>query len=216
MASYTTQLRTIVQSYSLDQTGLKVDERIKIALPYIFDFDFPIWSGGQEKFETDFIRHFYMREIGFETFGLFKLKLEEKLNLIMPYYVDLYQTTQNNIDYLTDMDWTETENRGSEGSNTSQGTSQSNSNSTSLQSDLPQTALNGLDYGTNSSQDEANVNTTSNQSGTSSFNETVNRTHKGLSGDRTYSQLILEYRKTLINIEKQIFSECEDLFMLLW
>ena len=216
MASYTTQLRTIVQSYSLDQTGLKVDERIKIALPYIFDFDYPIWEGGLIKFETDFIRHFYMREIGFETLGLFKLRLEEKLNLIMPYYVDLYQTTQNNIDYLTDMDWTETENRGSEGSNSSQGTSQSNSNSTSLQSDLPQTALNGLDYGTNSSQDEANVNTTSNQSGTSSFNEKVNRTHKGLSGGRTYSQLILEYRKTLINIEKQIFNECEDLFILLW
>lgn len=216
MASYTTQLRTIVQSYSLDQTGLKVDERIQIALPYIFDFDYPIWAGGHKKFETDFIRHFYMREIGFETLGLFKLKLEEKLNLIMPYYVDLYQTTQNNIDYLTDMDWTETENRGSEGSNSSQGTSQSNSNSTSLQSDLPQTALNGLDYGTNSSQDEANVNTTSNQSGTSSFNETVNRTHKGLSGGKSYSQLILEYRKTLINIEQQIFKECEDLFMLLW
>ena len=216
MASYTTQLRTIVQSYSLSQTGLKVDERIKIALPYIFDFDFPIWADGQEKFEADFIRHFYMREIGFETVGLFKLKLEEKLNLIMPYYVELYQTTQNNIDYLTDMDWTETENRGSEGSNTSQGTSQSNSNSTSLQSDLPQTTLNNLDYGTNSSQDEANVNTSSNQSGTSSFNETVNRSHKGLSGGRTYSQLILEYRKTLINIEKQIFNECEDLFMLLW
>lgn len=216
MASYTAQLRTIVQSYSLDQTGLKVDERIQISLPYIFDFDFPIWNGGQEKFETDFIRHFYMREIGFETLGLFKLKLEEKLNLIMPYYVDLYQTTQNNIDYLTDMDWTETENRGSEGSSQSQGTSQSNSNSTSLQSDLPQTALNGLDYGTNSSQDEASVNTASNQRGTSSFNETVSRSHKGLSGGRTYSQLILEYRKTLINIEKQIFNECEDLFMLLW
>lgn len=216
MASYTTQLRTIVQSYSLDQTGLKVDERIKISLPYIFDFYFPIWTDGLEKFETDFIRHFYMREIGFETVGLFKLKLEEKLNLIMPYYVDLYQTTQNDIDYLTDMNWTETENRGSEGSNSSQGTSQSNSNSTSLQSDLPQTTLNNLDYGTNSSQDEANVNTSSNQSGSSTFNETVNRTHKGLSGGKTYSHLILEYRKTLINIEQQIFNECEDLFMLLW
>lgn len=216
MASYTTQLRTYINSFSIDQPSLSINQRIEIALPYLFDFNYPIWANGNIKFETDFVKHFYMREIGFETIALFKFRLEEKLNLIMPYYVDLYQTTQNDIDYLTDMDWTETENRGSEGSNSSQGTSQSNSNSTSLQSDLPQTALNGLDYGTNSSQDEANVNTSSNQTGTSSFTETVNRSHKGLSGSRTYSQLILEYRKTLINIEKQIFNECEDLFMLLW
>lgn len=216
MASYTTQLRAYINSFSIDQPSLSINQRIEIALPYLFDFNYPIWANGNIKFETDFVKHFYMREIGFETIALFKFRLEEKLNLIMPYYVDLYQTTQNDIDYLTDMDWTETENRGSEGSNTSQGTSQSNSNSTSLQSDLPQTTLNNLDYGTNSSQDEANVNTTSNQSGSSTFNETVNRSHKGLAGGKSYSQLILEYRQTLINIERQIFNECEDLFMLLW
>lgn len=191
MASYTTQLRTYINSFSIDQPNLPINQRIEIALPYLFDFDFPIWQNESVKFETDFVKHFYMREIGFETIALFKFRLEEKLNLIMPYYVDLYQTTQNDIDYLTDMNWTETENRGSEGSNTSQGTSQSNSNSTSLQSDLPQTTLNNLDYGTNSSQDEASVNTTSQQNGLSTFNETVNRSHKGLAGGKSYSQLIL-------------------------
>ena len=49
-----------------------------------FDFkmtDYPIFDENyREVLETKILKHFYFREIGFETFALWKFKLNEKLN----------------------------------------------------------------------------------------------------------------------------------------
>lgn len=44
------------------------------------------------------IRHYFMREIGYETYELWKIMLETKLREIMPYYRELYRTTLFKID----------------------------------------------------------------------------------------------------------------------
>ena len=42
--------------------------------------------------ETKILKHYYTREIGLETVGLWKLKLDMKMNEIMPYYNKLYES----------------------------------------------------------------------------------------------------------------------------
>lgn len=112
MSKYTTQLRFICETEAgkTESVGLsKVDEVISAALPHIFDFDFPIFDENyRTTLETKIIRHYYTREIGLETYGLWKLKLQTKLNEIMPYYNKLYQSELYTYNPLYDVDMTTT------------------------------------------------------------------------------------------------------------
>ena len=112
MSKYTTELRFICETEAgkTESVGLsKVDEVITAALPHIFDFDFPIFDENYRvPLETKIIRHYYTREIGLETYGLWKLKLQTKLNEIMPYYNKLYESELYTYNPLYDVDMTTT------------------------------------------------------------------------------------------------------------
>lgn len=105
MSKYTTELRFICEAYNnLDESvGLSnVNTVIDNALPKLFDFDFPIFDENYRKqLEHKIVRHFYLREIGFETVGVFKFYLENKLNEIMPYYNKIYNAYLLDIDPLS-------------------------------------------------------------------------------------------------------------------
>ena len=96
MSKYTTELRYICESsIGNDKAGgyNKVADIIAQARPKIFDFSYPIFDESYRSvLETKIIKHYYTREIGLETFGLWKLKLDTKLNEIMPYYNQLYRS----------------------------------------------------------------------------------------------------------------------------
>lgn len=104
MSKYTTEVRFICESYSglSESVGLsKTAEIIEKARPIIFDFDYPIFDTDYKKtLETKIIKHYYTQEIGFEVVGLWKLYLDERLNLIMPYYNQLYQSALLKIEPL--------------------------------------------------------------------------------------------------------------------
>ena len=110
MSRYTTELRYICESLAglTSSQGFKsVDSIIKKALPFIFDFDFPIFDESYRvPLELKIIRHYYTREISEETFGLWKLRLESRLNEIMPYYNKLYLSETLNFNPLYDTDIT--------------------------------------------------------------------------------------------------------------
>ena len=66
----------------------------------VFTFDYPFYNDNIEdkkEFEKLFEKYFYFREIGFETPDRFKMKLESKLKLIMPYYRQLALTEWNKV-----------------------------------------------------------------------------------------------------------------------
>ena len=66
----------------------------------VFTFDYDFYSDNpkdKEEFEKLFIEWFYFREIGFETPQHFKIRLQAKLNLIMPYYRQLAMTEWNKV-----------------------------------------------------------------------------------------------------------------------
>jgi hypothetical protein len=54
--------------------------------------------------------HYYTREIGYETVGLWKLKLNQRMREIMPYYNQLYESTLLEYDPLKNVNNTHTHN----------------------------------------------------------------------------------------------------------
>lgn len=108
--------------------------------------DYPIWDEEHRNVLNDkIIKHYWFREIGAETPGLFVFWLNRTMNEIMPYYNDLYRTTMfeynpiHNVDYTEeytlehDRDRTDTSNSTTtmSGSNTDKVTSESELDSTS-------------------------------------------------------------------------------------
>ena len=66
----------------------------------LFTFDYDFYSDNpkdKEEFEKLFTQWYYFREIGFETPERFKIKLQAKLNVIMPYYRQLALTEWDKV-----------------------------------------------------------------------------------------------------------------------
>ena len=112
MSKYTTEVRFLCESltgHDESEDYSSIDEIIEDALPIIFSFDFPIFDEEyREVLETKILRHYYTREIGCETYGLWKLRLQTKLNEIMPYYNKLYESELFKYNPLYDVDMTTT------------------------------------------------------------------------------------------------------------
>ena len=96
MSKYTTELRFICESLAnkTESEGYNsVADIISTARPKIFNFEYPIFDSNYKPvLETKILKHFYTQEIGYETFGRWKLALDAKLNEIMPYYNKLYES----------------------------------------------------------------------------------------------------------------------------
>lgn len=112
MSKYTTELRYICEvEAGLDESEgyNSIYDILDAAAPNIFNFSFPIFDETYRPvLEKAILRHFYTREICEETYGLWKLRLEDKLNLIMPYYNKLYETELLEFNPLYDVDVTTT------------------------------------------------------------------------------------------------------------
>lgn len=107
MSHYTTQLRYIIEDYTQGFTG-SLSNRIQAAAPLIFDFPYPIWKEDYRlTLETKILRHYFNKEIGLETEGLWKFYLETRMNEIMPYYNKLYETVEKQYNWLWDTDLNE-------------------------------------------------------------------------------------------------------------
>lgn len=203
MSNYTTEVRFICETaagYSESQGYGKVDEIIQKAIPYVFDFQFPIFDEGyRETLCAKILKHYYTREICEETVGLWKLRLATKMNEIMPYYNKLYESELIKFDPMTDTDTT-TEHHG---------TNSGNEVRRNLYSETPQGALQNLEnetYLTNASKD---IN-----EGTGKDDYTT--TFKGKTSGTSYANMLQEYRKTFLNIDLQIINDLNVLFIGLW
>lgn len=119
LSKYTTEIRFICETeagYDESQGYLSTNELIKASAPKIFNFDFPLFDEEyRTPLEIKILKHYYTREIGLETVGLFKLKLDTKLNEIMPYYNQLYKSALLEFNPLYDVAITRTHNRKNEG-----------------------------------------------------------------------------------------------------
>lgn len=96
MSKYTTELRFICEKYAgynVSQDYKTINEIIDASHDKIFDFEYPIFDVNYKNIiETKILKHYYTREISEETVGLWKLRLDAKMNEIMPYYNKLYSS----------------------------------------------------------------------------------------------------------------------------
>lgn len=98
MSKYTTELRYICETlagYDESKGFANVDEIITLAAPKIFNFPFPIHNEEHRlELEKKILLHYYTREIGAETFGLWQLWLYATMSDIMPKYNELYRVAE--------------------------------------------------------------------------------------------------------------------------
>ena len=100
----------------------------------LFPTDYPFYTDDEQArklFEDKFIKHYYYREIGFETPFMFIQKLESHLILNMPYWIQLYQTEleSRNINFMLNKDLRETFIREVDTENETSGTNSTQQNS---------------------------------------------------------------------------------------
>lgn len=221
---YTISVRWIVESYSQETPDITTDQKIAIALPKIFNFDFPIYDESYRSASEDkLIRHFYFHEINITSIGRWKFMLREKLNLIMPVYNKMYEAVAIKYDPLIDTQMHETYTRNnnltSDSRTNGNVTQKDTSNNSQVYSDLPQTTLHGGDYATNSTQNEGTANSTQNASqtanATSNNKETYEHDNTGFSS-RSQQALLMEYYESLRNVDEMVFNELRELFMLIY
>ena len=103
MSKYTTEVRFLCESlYDMKYSTAKtVDSVIQAVHNRIFDFTYPIFDANYKSIlECKILKHFYTREISEETVGLWKLRLNSKMNEIMPYYNLMYESNLLKINPL--------------------------------------------------------------------------------------------------------------------
>lgn len=115
MSKYTTTVRDICNEIMLRKepvimpsSNMPVDKILQETWEDIF-WPFAFWRPeARGAFCVDILRHFYTREIGFETVGLWKLKLNTKIQEIMPYYDKMFETMTMSYEPFIDVDYTRT------------------------------------------------------------------------------------------------------------
>lgn len=177
VSKYTTEVRFICEQ----KAGLEgsvgasdVDEVLSKSWNKVVTSNFTIFDEAyREKLVTKVLKHYYLREIGAETAGVWMLWMNTKFEEIMPYYNQLYESAKLKFEPFYDVDYTRSsqrnvtetehgsyENKGqteSSGSSTDTGkTSNTRTGKTTevgstsdttkdLYSDTPQGALTGVD-----------------------------------------------------------------------
>lgn len=119
MSKYTTQVRFICETAAgLEESDgySRVNDIIQSAIPKVFDFYFPIYDESYRNVLCGkILKHYYTREIGAETVGLWKLWLDSRLNEIMPYYNQLYKSATIEFNPMYDIELTTRHTRDNDG-----------------------------------------------------------------------------------------------------
>ena len=116
MAKYTTEVRYICETYAGLEESVgydSIDEVIDKSYLKIFKNDkIPMYKNETEAHRAGLLKkillHYYTREIGYETVGLWKLKLNQKMIEIMPYYNQLYESAELEFNPFKNVDVTRT------------------------------------------------------------------------------------------------------------
>lgn len=233
MASYTIQLRNVINIYSREEVenwfkDYKLEDYL---LPDQLETleNSNLWS--KDKLAKKIVDHYFMREIGFETPALFRHYAKMTMNEIMERYLPKIYTQAIQYDPLVNVDFTETYTHEHEGEGQSEGRSTSNSSSNGTSSgvnindDTPQGQINKEDIlnGKYASSASANENSTNATDETSvSSNNTSNTKDKDnytrhLQGNQgitaSYQAMIMQYRDTVASYTEEIINELNSLFM---
>lgn len=167
------------------------------------------WS--KDRLATKIVNHYFMREIGQETIGLFKHYAKVTMEELMEEYLPLIYSASIEYDPLVNVDYTETFERTAN----IDSTGSSNSSGLGVMSDTPQGQISKTSIlaGSYASSTNANENEVSSSSGSDTEEEYTKRM-KGNSGvSATAQKMIEQYRQNIRAIDREIIEKLEPLFM---
>lgn len=212
MSKYTTEVRFICEQKAglEDSKGFNdVDDVLDDSWDKIFTTQATIFD---EEYRPiickKILKHYYTREIGAETVGLWLLWMNRKLEEILPYYNQLWSSAELEFDPFNDVDWTregrktgnnaevttETHSDTKTGSATEEVDNTYNESSSGTSgnthydkySDTPQGALNGVDNDTylTNARKVTDAGTTSGQGSGTSGTDRELETSESMSGNK--------------------------------
>ena len=180
-----------------------------------------IWN--KDKLAKMIVNHYYMRELGQETIGLFKHYAKVTMDELMEEYLPLIYSASIEYDPLVNVDFTETFTRTANVDNTGRSVSDSTNtgDSIGITSDTPQgriTKQNILagNYATAASETETSgaINNVTNTTSGSDSEEEYTKRMVGNSGvSATAQKMIQQYRDNIRAINREIIEKLEPLFM---
>lgn len=233
MSKYTTEVRYICESKSkLPESGyfangnkITPQDYCAAAMQEIFDeFIINMYADiGHADILTKILYHYYTREIAYETYYLWKTNMNRFMWEHFSEYKELYKTIDVQYDMFNDVDIKRehTGENASEISSSANNKSKQNGKSTQKFSDTPQGGLEGLEsdrymssaqISENESAGENNGNTASSGKGNDHYVETV----KGKQGSKNFSEMVIDYRKAIMNVDMRIINDISDMFFNLW
>lgn len=210
----------------------------------LFKFDYKFYDEKlKPDFEKQFLDHFAINEIGFETVGLFQQRLKTVLNDLYPKYRQLYESelASKDINFLLNKDLKETVEREIKSNkidnNVSQGTTKTETQASNT--DKTNYKESSVDNGnayvgnsngnlTNVSENDKNVNVNSDENVVSSMTinnntdniekEVTSLLSQGNIGITSSAELLQKWRDVQINLNLMLFDEIfdNDLFMTIY
>ena len=234
MADYTLTLGNLIAR------GYDTDEKLHLSAAYYPIFD----ESYRAKLNEKIVAHYALREIGSETPQMFLFYLGRTMREQMDYFNQLYASAQREFDpFITsdmrqEMDSTNVNESSGKSSGSQSNKSKANStsdtkadnSSMTFNSEFPQTRIDDFrQYATSASQTDStgNTHTATQQDSVATATSTSNSDYahssdKGNSMSHTIgtsgsqSQLLLDWRNTMLNIDMMVIGSLEDLFMGVW
>ena len=222
---YTLQLRQVINLYGREEVeSWFKDYELS---DYLTDEEIAViaqrgtWS--KDRLAKLIVDHYFMREIGLETPALFEHQAKVLMQELMEEKLPLIYSAAIKYDPLVNVDYSETfeAERENQGTATSTGTSNGSTSGLTVSSDTPQGQINkaailagnyASSTGASEAEDHSTTtgNSTSNENGTESYTKRI----KGNSGvSATAQALVMQYRKAIVAINREIIDECNALFM---
>lgn len=209
MSKYTTEVRWICEMKSgmtPDELNVaSVDEIIEAARPNIFNFSWDYYNQEwKDRIETFFLMYYYTREIAFETYALWRLKVQTRLSEIMDKYNIMIDTIEKTRDVYGNLHYSDLFNNIDM---VSTGESEGTGHSEDKYSDTPQGQLSGVNEETYLT-DYRKIENGSESASTA--------TEKGYRGNKTKAELMTGETVDALDIVSRIVEEFSDLFFGLW
>lgn len=179
-----------------------------------------IWS--KDKLAKKIVNHYYMREIGQETIGLWIHYVKDTMELLMEEYLPLIYSASISYDPLINVDYTETFTRTANVDNTGESISNSTNsgNSIGINSDTPQGRVTKASIlagnyatATQGTETESQIDNTTNTTSGSESEEEYTKRMVGNSGvSATAQKMIQQYRDNIRAIDREIIEKLEYCF----
>ena len=214
MSRYTTTFRNLIEGGFVTREEIENIFKSYNMLDYLTQEEVDVintrgtWT--PSKLAKKIVDHYYLKDLGFETYAMFKHYAKIQMEEIMESKLPLIYSSAIKYDPLVNVDFTETLER------TVDSTANGNGSGLVVNSDTPQTNINkqSILNGSYASSTSANE---MDSSSSSSDEENYTKRVKGNSGvSATAQKMVEQYRDNIRAIDYEIITELEDLFMIIY